>query len=182
MRYITSSLFVATMAVSSCARSVQVGTVPRESVATVTIRSASGDSLGTLGFVTGANGAARLIGALSGIPAGRHGIHVHQTGRCDAPAFTSAGGHFNPAGKQHGLENPMGSHAGDAPNIEADASMKANVDITFAGATLGSASNSLLDADGSAVVIHAAADDQRTDPSGNSGARIACGVVVRTAR
>jgi Cu-Zn family superoxide dismutase len=167
---------------TACARNLeQVGgdVLLRDQVADVTMRSTAGEVVGTLRFRDGPNGAARLVGAMTGISAGKHGIHVHQVGRCDAPSFESAGAHFNPFGKQHGLGNPMGSHAGDAPNIEADATMRANVDVTFANATLGSAFNTLFDADGSAVVVHAAEDDQRTDPSGNSGARIACGVLAK---
>ncbi|MFD1610981.1 superoxide dismutase family protein [Sphingomonas tabacisoli] len=110
-----------------------------------------------------------------GLPAGTHGIHIHTVGRCDAPDFQTAGGHWNPTGKQHGRDNPMGAHEGDLPNIEIGADGRGNADFTVAGATLAA----LLDADGAAIVIHASADDYRTDPSGNSGARIACGVISR---
>ena len=89
------------------------------------------------------------------------------------PAFTSAGGHFNPGARQHGLQNAAGAHAGDMPNITASSGGEARVDVMAANATL----EALRDADGAAIVVHAAADDQRTDPSGNSGARIACGVI-----
>jgi Cu-Zn family superoxide dismutase len=170
------------LVLSACARTLEkVGddVLLRDHVADVTMRSATGNALGTLRFVRTASGSARLVGSLTGLSAGSHGIHVHAVGRCDAPSFASAGAHFNPAGRQHGLDNPMGSHAGDAPNISADATLRAEVDVTFSNTTLTtSASNTLLDADGSAVVVHANPDDQKTDPSGNSGARIACGVVM----
>jgi superoxide dismutase, Cu-Zn family len=144
----------------------------------VTLRSSSGGTVGTLRLERTASAGVRMFGVVTGIPTGTHGIHVHAVGRCDAPAFESAGGHFNPGGRSHGLSNPAGPHAGDAPNIVADATGRADVDLVFPGASLrvGHAAG-IWDADGSAVIIHAAADDQKTDPSGNSGARIACGVI-----
>ena len=145
----------------------------------VVMRSAAGDEHGTLRVVA-ANGGLRVQGTLRALPPGRHGIHIHMAGQCDAPAFESAGGHFNPGGRQHGLENPAGPHAGDAPNIEVDRGGQAVIDLTFAQATAdANASSGIWDGDGSAMVLHADADDQRTDPSGNSGARIACGVIER---
>lgn len=110
----------------------------------------------------------------SAVAPGEHGVHVHSVGRCDAPAFESAGDHLNPAGAQHGLDNPAGPHMGDLPNLTVGADSSGHL---MASATL--ADSSVFDADGSAVVIHADADDQRTDPSGNSGDRIACGVLSR---
>jgi Cu-Zn family superoxide dismutase len=112
----------------------------------------------------------------SALPAGVHGVHIHATGKCEAPAFTSAGGHLNPAGHQHGKDNPLGSHLGDLPNLTVDSRGTGKLVQTIAGdaATLRA---QLFDPDGAAVVVHAAADDYRTDPSGNSGARIACAVL-----
>ena len=152
--------------------------VPAAAVAVV--RDAAGTSLGALRFErTGAG--ARVTGMLTGLPEGAHGLHFHEVGRCDAPGFTSAGGHFNPAAKHHGLENPDGPHAGDLPSITVLSTGRVQVDLTTARVMLDSTSSSgLFDADGTALVVHAAPDDQHTDPSGNSGARIACGVVVRT--
>ena len=111
-----------------------------------------------------------------------HGIHFHGVGKCDAGTtpFASAGPHFNPDAKQHGLENANGPHAGDMPSVTVEANGSANVTLTTSRVTLGEGPRSLLDADGSAIVLHAAPDDQRTDPSGNSGARIACGVITRS--
>jgi Cu-Zn family superoxide dismutase len=146
--------------------------------ATATVRNASGTSLGVLRLESVAGGV-RLSGQLTGLTPGAHGIHLHAVGSCDAPGFTSAGAHFNPRSTKHGLVNPEGPHAGDMPAIAADANGRAVVDHTTALVTLGSGANSVFDADGTAVVVHAATDDQRTDPSGNSGARIGCGVVER---
>jgi Cu-Zn family superoxide dismutase len=109
---------------------------------------------------------------------GKHGIHIHQFGKCEAPDFKSAGDHFNPQGKQHGFNNPKGFHEGDLPNIEVDANGKVAIDITTAVVTLQPGHpNSIVKADGASLIIHEKADDYVTDPSGNSGARIACGVI-----
>jgi Cu-Zn family superoxide dismutase len=109
----------------------------------------------------------------SGLPHGIHGLHVHAVGRCDSPDFASAGAHWNPAGKQHGMNNPQGPHAGDLPNVEVSANGVLAATVTLPGATMAE----LLDADGAALVLHAKADDYMTDPSGNSGGRIACAVI-----
>lgn len=116
--------------------------------------------------------------SLTGIAPGVHGVHLHMVGKCEGPGFTTAGGHLNPAGHQHGMENPAGSHLGDLPNVTADAAGKveSRFGLKLARATLEQA---LFDPDGTAVVVHAAADDYKTDPSGNSGARIACGVLIK---
>ena len=154
-------------------------TLPPLPAATVAMRSASGVDVGMLQLDRVAGGV-QLSGTLSGLPAGAHGIHIHQVGRCDPPDFASAGPHLNPAGAQHGLDNPAGPHAGDLSGITVDGSGRATVKLTTARVTLDAAAGGLFDADGSAIVIHASEDDQRTDPSGNSGARIACGVVTRS--
>lgn len=136
------------------------------------VRSTTGGFVGTLTFQTTSSGL-RILGTLTGLPAGTHGIHVHEVGSCEAPEFTTAGAHLNPGARQHGLENPAGAHAGDLPNVTVNAAGEGRVDLTTARTML----SELLDSDGSAIVVHAAADDQRTDPSGNTGARIACGIV-----
>jgi Cu-Zn family superoxide dismutase len=115
----------------------------------------------------------------AGLAAGTYGVHLHGVGRCEPPAFASAGPHWNPAGRQHGRDNPAGMHMGDLPNLVVDSAGHGSIDFIVAGATLsGAGANALLDSDGAAVVVHAQADDYRTDPSGNSGARIACGIIV----
>jgi Cu-Zn family superoxide dismutase len=142
--------------------------------AEVPMRDASGRDLGTL-TLTNAPGGLMLTGGVRGLPPGTHGIHVHTTGRCE-PTFESAGPHWNPMSRQHGTLNPQGPHLGDMPNISVSSDSSAAASVMTPGGTLRGA-DALLDADGAAVVIHANADDYRTDPSGNSGSRIACGVV-----
>ena len=112
----------------------------------------------------------------AGLPAGHYGVHLHAVGRCERPAFASAGPHWNPTARQHGSLNPAGHHLGDLPNLDVDAMGGGRLEFTISGASLTGA-DGILDADGAALVIHAAPDDYRTDPSGNSGARIACGVL-----
>lgn len=109
---------------------------------------------------------------------GVHAIHIHEAGKCDAPDFKTAGGHFNPANKQHGMQNPEGHHAGDLPNLTVGANGKGTFKSTIQDVTLaGDGANSLFHAGGTSVVIHEKADDMKTDPAGNAGARIACGVI-----
>jgi Cu-Zn family superoxide dismutase len=108
---------------------------------------------------------------------GAYGAHVHTTGRCDGPSFTTAGPHWNPTGQMHGKDNPQGMHKGDLPNLLVGTDGRGSFEYTISGASLGGRANALVDADGAAVVVHAAPDDYRTDPSGNSGSRIACGVL-----
>ncbi len=116
---------------------------------------------------------------LSGAPEGVHAFHIHTTGKCEGPAFMSAGGHFNPAMKQHGLSNPMGMHAGDLPNVQVPAGGALTFDFLASDVTLRTGAGSLMDADGSALMLHQTADDYKGDPAGNAGARIACGVVTK---
>lgn len=134
------------------------------------LRTATGEPAGTA-TASPVDGQTMITLNVEGLPPGQHGVHVHMTGRCDAPTFESAGGHWNPAGAQHGLESPQGQHAGDLPNLTVGADGRGTLEHRLEGAFDG-----LLDADGSAFVVHASADDQRTDPSGDSGDRIACGV------
>ena len=144
--------------------------------ATAMLRTSEGEDVGTA--TIRAEGDALMISVnAQGLSAGDHGAHVHMTGSCEAPDFTSAGGHWNPEEQQHGLEDPAGQHAGDMPNLTIAEDGTGALEYTLQGGTF----DGLFDADGSAFVIHAGADDQVTDPSGNSGARVACGVFERGA-
>ncbi len=115
----------------------------------------------------------------NGLAAGPHGTHLHMTGLCEAPGFTSAGGHLNPGGHQHGALNAKGSHLGDLPNLVIGADGSGLLEVALPGPA-DTVLAQIFDVDGAAVVIHASPDDQQTDPSGNSGGRIACGVMTRT--
>lgn len=109
---------------------------------------------------------------------GLHAVHVHTVGKCEGPAFTSAGGHFNPAQKKHGYKNPEGAHGGDMPNMLVAKDGSGRFEVLTDGMTLGSGPNSVFDSDGSALVIHVGVDDYTTDPTGNAGDRAACGVIT----
>lgn len=150
----------------------------QQSQATAQLRGGNGQDLGTA-TVTQEGGGIRVVVNGRDMPPGVHGIHFHEVGRCDPPAFMSAGEHYNPTGRQHGLRNPNGPHAADLPNLTVAGNGTAQYSTTNTMLTLGSGSNTLFDADGSSLVIHANADDEVTDPSGNSGGRIACGVLER---
>lgn len=139
---------------------------------------ADGSARGMAHVTASANGLDVHVEA-TGVPAGVHGIHIHTVGRCDGPDFQTAGGHWNPTSRAHGTENQQGAHSGDLPNITIGADGRGMLHFSVPGATLEGQGASLLDADGAAVVIHANADDYRTDPSGNSGGRIACGVLTK---
>jgi superoxide dismutase, Cu-Zn family len=114
---------------------------------------------------------------LTAVPPGEHAFHIHAFGKCEPPDFKSAGPHFNPDQTRHGYLNPEGSHAGDMPNLHVPADGKLQVEILVPNVSL-SGEAPLLDAEGSALVIHAGADDYKSDPAGNSGDRIACGVIT----
>lgn len=154
-------------------------TVPTDNTARAELHRASGQIVGTATF-TQIGSALRVLLEVQGLPPGAKGVHVHTVGKCEGPDFTSAGGHFNPDGREHGaLNHPRGPHAGDLPNITVGADGRGRLESTTELMSLGSGPRSVFDADGSAIVVHAAPDDFRTDPTGNSGARIACGVIVR---
>ena len=150
------------------------------SAATAIMYSVTGTPIGTAQIWQEKNGLVHVDIASISLPGGTHGIHFHEVAKCDGsttPSFSTAGAHYNPMGKQHGLQNPNGPHAGDNPNIVIPATGVGSVAFTTDRVTLTPGTTSLFDADGSSLVIHANADDQVTNPSGNSGGRIACGVV-----
>lgn len=143
--------------------------------ATAVVRDGTGRELGTL-TVSEAGTGLLVTGTLRGVAPGPHGIHIHTVGRCEPP-FQTAGGHWNPSARLHGFDNPQGPHAGDMQNVTVGSDSSVSVRVNTPVGTL-RGSPALLDADGASIVVHAVADDYRTDPAGNSGARVACGVVT----
>lgn len=160
-------------ATTDTAAAATAGTAAATAGMRAEMRDSAGRVLGTLSL-SAASGGISAMGNLAGLPPGEHGIHLHAVGQC-TPPFETAGPHWNPTNKQHGSQNAQGPHLGDMPNLTIGADSSAHAMVNTPTAAL----DSLLDADGAAIVIHETADDYRTDPSGNSGKRIACGVVTR---
>ena len=153
--------------------------LPSQSAAktVVVLKDTQGKEVGRV-IVWDVENGVRLDVLVHGLAPGEHAIHFHQTPKCEAPDFKSAGGHFNPDGKKHGFDNPEGHHAGDMKNFTVDAEGTAEGHLEDSDVTLKDGPHSLF-TNGAAVVIHAKADDYKTDPSGNSGDRVACGVITK---
>lgn len=172
MRMMVATLALGAIGLSGCDRRMETGApVAGGATAVATMRTATGAGAGRA-TATEVAGGVRFTLDVRGLPPGTHGAHVHTTGACDAPGFTTAGGHWNPTAAKHGGMNPQGPHEGDLPNLMVGTDGRGTLGVTIPGATMAG----LLDADGAAMMVHAAPDDLMTDPSGNSGARIACGV------
>ena len=148
---------------------------PSSNVAAATLHDANGATIGDVTLTENYAGVL-VAGSLTGLAPGTHAIHIHAVGKCEPP-FQTAGGHFKPDAKKHGFNSAMGWHMGDLPNIDVPASGAVKFELLAPGARLGG-TDGILDADGAAVVVHASRDDYATDPAGNAGARVACGVIA----
>jgi superoxide dismutase, Cu-Zn family len=149
------------------------------SQATAELKDKDGKAVGMATFRESSGGLTVNVN-VKGLTPGLHAVHVHAVGKCDAPAFASAGGHFNPTQKKHGHKSPEGAHGGDLPNMLVARDGTGRFEVFTDGMTLKSGATSVLDKDGSALVVHAGVDDYATDPAGNAGDRVACGIITLT--
>ena len=166
------------LAVPALLLAMTVSARPAQKTARAELYDAKSEKIGSA-TLREVKGGVKISLNLSHLPPGTHALHIHAVGKCDAPDFKTAGPHFNPAGKKHGTKSPQGPHAGDLPNLVAGKDGRAKVSVIASHVTLGGGANSLFHPEGTALVIHEKLDDYVTDPAGNAGARIACGVVQK---
>ena len=178
---LTVALALAYSAISAAQGSAPTGTTGSMPSATAVLMDGSGRGVGEARLQQTPHGVLLRLDLKNATP-GVHGLHIHEVGRCDAPSFESAGGHFSADRRDHGFLNPSGPHAGDLPNIFVPSSKELSIEYLIPNLTLDPGQRSLLDANGSAVVIHADQDDYFSDPAGHAGDRLACGPIVRSAR
>jgi Cu-Zn family superoxide dismutase len=157
--------------------SLFAGTADAQQKASAEIMDAAGKKVGEA-ILEQRGGTVQISATFTGLPPGAHAFHIHEVGKCEPP-FESAGKHFNPTGKQHGKDNPAGPHGGDLPNIEVPSTGRVKLDVTVKDVSLDGGRAGLLDADGAALVVHEGVDDHKSDPAGNSGKPLACGVIRR---
>jgi superoxide dismutase, Cu-Zn family len=174
MKKIIALIAVSVLLMAASAALAQ-GAVPG---AEATLKDSSGKDIGFARFTEDNNGLVHIEARVKGLTPGKHGIHIHEKGSC-SPTFAAAGDHYNPGHKHHGLDNPAGAHAGDLPQLDVDRSGNGYLSATTDRVTLSPGPDTLFTKNGTSLVVHAKPDDQMTDPSGNSGDRIACGVIVK---
>ncbi|MGH6690628.1 MAG: superoxide dismutase family protein [Gammaproteobacteria bacterium] len=172
-----TAIVMSSFALTACAGLPEIPYVnPPPPAAAANLVDASGRIAGHAVLIQDGN-AVRILLDVNGLAPGAKAVHIHEVGQCTGPSFSSAGGHFNPTRAEHGTKNPRGPHAGDLPDVTVEASGRGHMEVTATRLSL-KKGTSMIDADGAAIVVHERGDDERTDPDGGSGTRIACGVLI----